>query len=151
MNLAATTKKQLYQIATDDSALLEHRYEAARRLAGEKEVERMIERCKYPGCGKRGDKTWALVPLCGDHFETIRAESKKYFAGSQHMKYEDREHYRKIAKLIPWSQEVMGEFQYEGRFGEIKCRYCDIAIASNWIRRHEAKCKEVKTLCDSLD
>lgn len=74
----------------------------------------MQQQCKMPGCGECATTTWALVPLCENDFEKIRAESKRYFAGSQHMKYEDRTEYLKIAELIPWSQVSRGEMNPDG-------------------------------------
>ncbi|CAM3879009.1 hypothetical protein COLU111180_12170 [Cohnella lubricantis] len=70
--------------------------------------------CKYPGCPKRARKTWALVPLCDDHHEVIRAETQRYYNGSVNAKYNLRLEYLKIAKLIPWSRLKMGEVLPDG-------------------------------------
>lgn len=64
-----------------------------------------MERCNYPGCNKVATESWALVPLCEDHYLKIQAETNFYYnPTSVRMKYEDRTEYLKIAEQIPWSQ-----------------------------------------------
>ncbi|CAH1215181.1 hypothetical protein PAECIP111891_04224 [Paenibacillus allorhizoplanae] len=54
--------------------------------------------CNFPECTAVGRKTWALLPLCLDHHETIRLETLKYYANR--MPYEHRQYYLQIARLI---------------------------------------------------
>lgn len=70
--------------------------------------------CMYPECRKVAKKTWALVPLCESHHEEIRKETKRYYVGTQQMKYTDRVEFLKIAKLISWSRLSMGEVLPDG-------------------------------------
>jgi hypothetical protein len=74
----------------------------------------MIEKCKYPECGYRAEKTWALVPLCHAHFETIREETLRFYRLYSCVNYSDRRHYLKIAHLIPWSRVSKGEVLPDG-------------------------------------
>lgn len=74
----------------------------------------MFEGCKYPDCDKRARKTWALVPLCDEHYEAIRSETAWYYKGTTNATYADRTEYMKIAKLIPWSRINMGEVLPDG-------------------------------------
>lgn len=71
-------------------------------------------RCKYPGCRKRGRKTWALVNLCEEHFGAIRDESRRYYNSLASVKYSDRVEYLKIARWIPWSRLQLGEVLPDG-------------------------------------
>lgn len=78
----------------------------------EREVNRMGV-CQYPQCRNLASTTWARVPLCDGHYESIRAETVSYYRSST-IKYSDRPHYLKIARLIPWSLESKGEVLPDG-------------------------------------
>jgi hypothetical protein len=68
--------------------------------------------CKYPGCKMRSHTTFALIPLCNEHNETIRRETDLYYNKRLNAKLSElRPHYRKIEKLIPWSQARMGKHE----------------------------------------
>jgi hypothetical protein len=54
--------------------------------------------CNYPECKAIAKKTWALLPLCYGHHDTIRLETLKYYANR--MPYDSRQHYLQIARLI---------------------------------------------------
>lgn len=81
------------------------------------------KRCNYPECKNEPSKTWALVPLCELHHETIRLETgylggpgyygKKYFNGIPINSDVDRTHYNQISHLIPWSKANM-DFYKDG-------------------------------------
>lgn len=72
----------------------------------------MTGRCKYPDCRKPAAATWALVPLCGDHREAIRAEAEAYYRGR--LEYAERSDYLAISRMIPWSRINMGEVMPDG-------------------------------------
>ncbi|ETK29805.1 hypothetical protein M5W70_09180 [Paenibacillus larvae] len=60
--------------------------------------------CEYPGCKKAAQETFALVPLCTEHHEAIKEETRLYY-GKHKPKYKEmRPMYCKVARLIPWSQ-----------------------------------------------
>lgn len=66
-----------------------------------------MERCKYPGCKKQANKTWALVGLCNEHYDNIKLETLVHYGhreGAFRIPYDERSHYIKIANLIPWSR-----------------------------------------------
>ncbi|WP_019536566.1 hypothetical protein [Paenibacillus ginsengihumi] len=111
MNLSNATKRQLYEVAVDHDTPLELRYKAARELQ-RKVGDNLI--CKYPSCTRKATSTFALVPLCGDHYDDIHAETIRYYRVTTKMQYAEREHYLKIAKLIPWSRINMGEVLPDG-------------------------------------
>ncbi|QHZ50012.1 hypothetical protein ERICV_05113 [Paenibacillus phage phiERICV] len=63
-----------------------------------------MNKCEYPGCKKAAQETFALVPLCTEHHEAIKEETRLYY-GNHSPKYKiHRPMYCKIARLIPWSQ-----------------------------------------------
>ena len=65
----------------------------------------MYKRCQFPDCPDFSKHTWANVPLCTFHYETIMSETEEHYAvGNRRFSYEDRYFYLKIAHLIPWSQ-----------------------------------------------
>ncbi|WP_046655304.1 hypothetical protein [Paenibacillus larvae] len=63
-----------------------------------------MNKCEYPGCKKAAQETFALVPLCKWHCNTITEETRQYY-GNRSPKYKiQRPMYCKIARLIPWSR-----------------------------------------------
>lgn len=68
-----------------------------------------MDKCHYPHCKKLANRLWALVPLCDQHYEDIRDETKLYYERpGASIKYEERTEYLKIAHLIPWSMVSQG-------------------------------------------
>lgn len=66
-------------------------------------------RCKLPDCKVTATKTWALVPICEGHHETIEAETDKYYlARSNKPEHMVRPYYMQISHLIPWSKDGLG-------------------------------------------
>lgn len=68
--------------------------------------------CTMPGCKDRADTTFALLPLCQMHNDSVLHEALDYYskhpnAGEKHL----RPLYRKIDSLIPWSRKRMGKFK----------------------------------------
>lgn len=60
-------------------------------------------RCRYPGCNTSPRMTWALVPLCVEHWENIKIETNRFYKRGNSRNYEQmRPHYLKIAHLTPW-------------------------------------------------
>lgn len=59
--------------------------------------------CQYPGCNQAAAQSWALVPLCAEHQEAIRAETVKYY--SRRITYHGRQYYMGIMPMIPWSRK----------------------------------------------
>lgn len=62
----------------------------------------MKNQCNFPKCKQQTQGTWALVPLCTDHLETIQEETDLYYI--KKLTYEGRENYLQIAERIPWSR-----------------------------------------------
>lgn len=68
--------------------------------------------CTMPGCTERAETTFALLPLCQLHNESIVHETLDYYrknpnAGEKNL----RPIYRKIDALIPWSRKRMGKIK----------------------------------------
>ncbi|MCC2250514.1 hypothetical protein JUJ52_11130 [Virgibacillus sp. AGTR] len=70
------------------------------------------DKCNYPECNKSAATSFALVPLCVDHFVLIRDETNKYYQSNSkvgnHMKHIEREHYHKISHLTPLLNKEAG-------------------------------------------
>lgn len=79
-----------------------------------------VKKCKYPNCNNHAEKTFALVPLCEKHFDSINRETSLFYKkGMKGQKFNAREdairrEYAKIAYLISWSKERLGRL-YEKR------------------------------------
>lgn len=69
--------------------------------------------CKYPSCHIDATHTWALVPLCQEHYEAIKTETETYYTSSMKgHELERRPQYMQISRLIPWSKDR--QKQYKG-------------------------------------
>lgn len=53
--------------------------------------------CKIPGCQRFASKSWALVDLCYHCFDSIQAETQKYYA--QRIKPNERKLYKQIKQI----------------------------------------------------
>ncbi|MDF1511449.1 hypothetical protein Gp_5 [Bacillus phage vB_Bacillus_1020A] len=67
-----------------------------------------MERCKVPECRKEVHDTWALVPLCKEHYEDMKIETHRYYHGKGGLKisHEEREIFHSIAHEIPWARRT---------------------------------------------
>lgn len=65
-----------------------------------------MELCKCPDCESEATQTWALVPLCQDHFEAVKKETDLYYRKIS--AYSARLTYMSIVHLIPWSRKEWG-------------------------------------------
>jgi hypothetical protein len=67
--------------------------------------------CSYPGCTIPASKTWANVPLCIGHHDTIQTETLLYYKRGESRKQTPgiekgkRLHYSKIAYLTLWKRK----------------------------------------------
>lgn len=67
-----------------------------------------MQRCGYPDCRALSAGTFALVPLCQGHLDTIQQETRKWYAGQRIMNYEEqRAEYLHIADQVPWSRPML--------------------------------------------
>ncbi|CAH1054069.1 hypothetical protein [Paenibacillus pseudetheri] len=57
-------------------------------------------------CHSVATHTWALVPLCQEHFETVKKETELYY--KKRIAYAARLTYLSIIHLIPWSRKEWG-------------------------------------------
>lgn len=67
-----------------------------------------MRKCKYPNCKGHATKTWALVPLCEGHFETIQTETTMFYKRAMSrnsVSAESRVHYLKIKPFTPWGNK----------------------------------------------
>lgn len=66
-----------------------------------------MRKCRYPHCHQDVHKTWALVPLCKEHYESIAKETQRYYQGQGRQKISDdeRAYYHTIKPLIPWMKK----------------------------------------------
>lgn len=59
--------------------------------------------CRYPDCRMKAEYNFALVDLCGNHFEAIVDETTDYYRkNGKGCTYADRKLYLRIANQIPW-------------------------------------------------
>lgn len=65
-----------------------------------------MEHCKCPNCHSAATHTWALVPLCQEHFEAMKRETELYY--KKRIAYAARLTYISIIHLIPWSRKEWG-------------------------------------------
>lgn len=63
--------------------------------------------CKFPGCNKPSYKTWALVPLCKEHYGGIVEETKHFYSNQASQKIYDDERFifHSIKHHIPWARK----------------------------------------------
>lgn len=68
--------------------------------------------CTMPECKDRADSTFALIPICEMHKESIMLEALDYYGKHPNSAEKNlRPLYRKIDSLIPWSRKRMGKFK----------------------------------------
>lgn len=65
-----------------------------------------MEECRCPNCNSAATHTWALVPLCQEHFEAVKQETHLYY--KKRIAYSARLTYMSISFLIPWSRKEWG-------------------------------------------
>lgn len=65
-----------------------------------------MEHCKCSDCRSVATHTWALVPLCQEHFEEVKKETELYY--KKRIAYAARVNYLSIMYLIPWSRKGWG-------------------------------------------
>lgn len=67
--------------------------------------------CKFPDCRNEAYKTWALVPLCKEHYESIKLETEMYYngEGKNRLSYSEREIFLSIKPHIPWMKGEKNE------------------------------------------
>lgn len=66
-----------------------------------------MEQCKYPDCCQEAHKTWSLVPLCKEHYDSIVQETHMYYYGKgrARLDYDEREVFLAIKPHIPWMKK----------------------------------------------
>ncbi|NOV04743.1 hypothetical protein [Paenibacillus planticolens] len=74
--------------------------------------------CKYPDCRAVARNTWAFVPLCPGHHQTIRFETMNYYANR--FGYSHRQHYHQIEPLVKEAWQSYAEYvkRQRGKGGE---------------------------------
>lgn len=62
--------------------------------------------CRYPGCFCDAVITYALVPICIEHYLKITQETAMYYEGRLD-RYAERRHLLKINHMIPWRNKEL--------------------------------------------
>lgn len=71
-------------------------------------------RCKFLKCSAPANKTFALVPVRNGHFETLEAETKKFYQSrSPKLELQRRPFYMQIAQYVPWSKMNLKQGDWE--------------------------------------
>lgn len=66
-----------------------------------------MSKCRYPHCNQDAYKTWSLVHLCKEHYQSIVKETKRYYEGQGRQKISDDERafFHAIKPMIPWMKK----------------------------------------------
>ncbi|MEB3103065.1 hypothetical protein [Ferviditalea candida] len=61
-----------------------------------------MSKCQYPNCRHPASVTWALVPVCQEHWKSIYLETVQYYRKA--ISREQRVVYAEIESLTPWQR-----------------------------------------------
>lgn len=91
------TEAELRQIIADETLDYDIRIKAE-----EERLRRQYPSCKIPGCQSIAKTTWATVPVCECHKETLTTEQLDYYA--EVIKKGERTLIYTIGPYLPWKR-----------------------------------------------